>query len=928
MTKLIQDTLTSFFLMLSALLAGGASANPVSVKATSIVGFEQQFASGASPTLYTRDFSNCLTSGTRLEATSFDAAYYADNATVLFRLDGQTSIPNEPVVMHVSMQAYGDEWFRMAFDPCSVNMNSLCSLESSVAVTAWAAFAVTSQQSQDIPGPALSAPDVDASFSLRIFGNSSRSEIGCFQAGLTNGRTIAHSKIISPILAMFVLVAMVASLATITSGSVTGMRKQHAGSISVLLLFETFQAIFFSGMLELDFPNILPAWWSNFAWAAGQIRSDAVIRTANLSSRIRAQASEVVGATASRGLVGSSGTSLAQQIYGHSSAATSEAAHYLTRRYDASDTYDHNWSRSLVGGSSAVSASWIGFPSTLALLDIPVADAFAVGLIWLLVLIAILVFLLACLKLAAEMLVRLKMIEESRLAYLRTNFALFLVVIVLRVLYAAFSVIATLACSKFALGGPPGAMALVAVVFVVFLLGIGWLVGRATYLRLGAGRLVVAADRVVIRHMKVWKLMPGLSLSWLSSLGKDGPKSASTEKALTSLPFIRARWQRDGDAQHELYDNRPYGEGLNWLMARYKRRNWWFPAIHVSYQLVRAAIVGGGSASPMAQVCCLLIYDILAFVVAARLEPFDGRLNNVLAAWMLGPSKLITTGLSIAFLSEVRVNRSTTAIVGIIIVVVQSLLTIGVMVLVALSAVSSYHAFISQHTNVDVAPIRDSQPVSASARGLKSLHQRAADFRVFGPQGWRRTGWEKAAPSGSADGSSFRVISVRRIPKIYDETEDTFASAITGSVMVDEPIRPSRSVSACSTRRSNLPRRAGSYRATWTPQEFAEWDALDRSNTLQGSMASRQSTHASHRKLTDTLDASNVEDSVPWSLNLDFLKYKLQHRDWAGRASNATSRSETSSLSTSISSRASGMAGMESPELDGAHNNREGLERV
>lgn len=50
------------------------------------------------PALYTGDFDDCLDGDSLFNITKFDAAYYADNSTVLFHLDGTTNIWNENLV--------------------------------------------------------------------------------------------------------------------------------------------------------------------------------------------------------------------------------------------------------------------------------------------------------------------------------------------------------------------------------------------------------------------------------------------------------------------------------------------------------------------------------------------------------------------------------------------------------------------------------------------------------------------------------------------------------------------------------------------------------------------------------------------------------------------------------------------------------------
>lgn len=49
------------------------------------------------PALYTQNFGDCL-GDSLINVTRFDAAYYKDNMTVLFHLEGNTAVANESVM--------------------------------------------------------------------------------------------------------------------------------------------------------------------------------------------------------------------------------------------------------------------------------------------------------------------------------------------------------------------------------------------------------------------------------------------------------------------------------------------------------------------------------------------------------------------------------------------------------------------------------------------------------------------------------------------------------------------------------------------------------------------------------------------------------------------------------------------------------------
>ena len=61
------------------------------------------------PALYTQDFGDCLGKST-INVTRFDAAYYKDNMTVLFHLEGNTALNNESLMSESQSSCKGNSW--------------------------------------------------------------------------------------------------------------------------------------------------------------------------------------------------------------------------------------------------------------------------------------------------------------------------------------------------------------------------------------------------------------------------------------------------------------------------------------------------------------------------------------------------------------------------------------------------------------------------------------------------------------------------------------------------------------------------------------------------------------------------------------------------------------------------------------------------
>lgn len=64
------------------------------------------------PALYTQNFGDCLGSSL-INVTRFDAAYYKDNMTVLFHLEGNTNVANESLMSMSNSDHYARRFWLM-----------------------------------------------------------------------------------------------------------------------------------------------------------------------------------------------------------------------------------------------------------------------------------------------------------------------------------------------------------------------------------------------------------------------------------------------------------------------------------------------------------------------------------------------------------------------------------------------------------------------------------------------------------------------------------------------------------------------------------------------------------------------------------------------------------------------------------------------
>lgn len=721
------------------------------VYGTGTDGETRQLAVDRRPALYTGDYGDCLGGESMFNVTKFDGAYYADNMTIVLHLDATSNIRNESTMMYISVDAYGENRLSMTFNPCNAMIHSLCPLVSVKPVNAYIMIPIAPRDVSGIPDIAYSIPDFEGTLKLRIFSNSSMTEIGCFQAVMRNGNSFSHPEAVSSALGACTILAIIASFATAAYGvSVTHMRMHYAHSFSVFIIFETFQTIFFSGALSLDWPSVLTAWWSNFAWAAGMIYTKKLINSVDSFVGFQGNSSQVGRAGTT---VLDSNHALISQIYGK---AAEKVADTLTKRhaYNSSDPYDYNWAGDPVQLGLPIPGTWFGFSGTLSMVNIPAADAVLVGLTWIMIAIVLAGVAVVALKGFLELLALTKMMKADSLPYFRSHWIGFTVLALQRTFLVAFFAVMTLTMYQFTYGGSGDATVIAGVSFAVVLVGITVLVALGIHSRTKSGRFECGTEELIFHRGKVLGYFPGLSPTWARTLKEN----ESEVQPVFTISLFRIRHVDNDPERPSVHEDQPYVKTWGWMTARYRRTRWWFTAFYVPYLFARAAFIGGGAQNVYAQIYGLLVLDIVSFALMVIINPFEGARNTAMGIWILSICKIFTTGLSIAFLPEFELNRIIVTAFGIIIIVIQGFTVVALLILIGLGLISTW---------MSVARNKErffDELEWARVRYFENMERRAPDV----PQPKQDKNKKDEEPAAPVE-PSFEVATVWRMSKIIDE---------------------------------------------------------------------------------------------------------------------------------------------------------------
>lgn len=706
-------------------------------------------------------------------------------------------------------------------------------MNSSVPIEANGFIPVSQTDVAGIPPIALSIPDFEGEATLRVFSNLTQTEIACYSAVVTNGATFSHPAAVGTALGVFTLVALASSFATAVYGNhIPTTRTHYAHSISVFVIFSIFQHIFYTGALSMNWPSVLVAFWSNYAWSAGMIYSEPMQNSINQLIGSNKGNTSIVGAAA----VGSSSDSVGggyqiSQIYRRSyfdlfrravditdtgtMPKSKRLEQELTKRASqgANSTSGYSFYGKPVKPGIPLPGNYSGFAGTLVPEDIPASNAFMTGFLWWIILAALVAAAVITFKWLLEALSKANLLKKERLEYFRAHWLGYTALAVLRTFFIAFFMMMFLTLFQFTYKGSPGVTALAAIVFVLFFVGILGVAGYACFYRLRYGRYETIQDRLHLEKSKGKGLIPEYSF------GLDSKRSEESEVKVSaaSVPWWRVKYISEDPQRIQVHEDEDYTKKFGWLASRFRRTRWWFFSAWLIYEFIRACFYGGAAGNPMTQVFGLLVVEFIALIGIFIMKPFEGSRLNALMVYILGFSKVATVALSAVFNTRffTNHNRIAAAVIGIVIIVIHGILTIILMVAIVIGAISTYMSIMR-----DSESIKPQRLEKIRHRYYSHLEKTALDLPPPPPP-----------PPEEPKEPYFAVKDVRRVAKIEDEDEDYADQKFdpsTSRTSVGGPVtRASRANSMKSqySVSNNVPFGARVHRASWSSRDFSNWHA-------------------------------------------------------------------------------------------------------
>ena len=200
-------------------------------------------------------------------ANLFTVVFTPANGTLQYNINAVSSISGE-VIAEVDVIVYGYIAYNDTIDPCSQTntaFSQMCPLTPDVTIPLNSNSQLPPSIVNFVPGIFYTVPDLDATVRFVVKDRTTKVEVACVEAHLSNGQTVDQ-------VAVQWTTAVIAGLGLLTSAITSGLGHSNTAAhvaANALSLFGLFQAQAIIGMTSVDMPPIVQSWTQDFQWTMG-----------------------------------------------------------------------------------------------------------------------------------------------------------------------------------------------------------------------------------------------------------------------------------------------------------------------------------------------------------------------------------------------------------------------------------------------------------------------------------------------------------------------------------------------------------------------------------------------------------------------------------------------------------------------------------
>lgn len=576
----------------------------------------------------------------------FDIAFFPKNQSVAFNISAASVKENVNVTANLFLNVYGMNPVNFTLDLCHVLNGALCPLPTYNFVGADSITLPDSLGVSDkVPGIAFVIPDLEGFAQLTLTEIGTGDVKACIQATLSNGWS-THQPAVEWVTAGFALAAFVSAI-------FHSAFPDSLAPFRFLDLVYLYQAIASSSFLGINYPSLYRAFTLNFAWAVGLVSTSSSSSFQNSIDNMRRHTGGRLANSSSSSAVGLINRKLSPYNAKNSEFATAPLVP-IRRSIDGLGEFLNSLAstnlrvtesarpdtpnlrmnlaqvRTAVQGevqtvtSDSSNVLQAGIPIFTNSIHIGTGNAFMTVFLVSLIVLAVGLALLALGYLATAVVQRMKTRKGKNM----------------KLDYPSFTQ--------------------------------AWLV------RLG---LVFLFPLLVFAFYQ-WTLKD----SWLSTL-LSVISFLGLLVLLTYPSYLIIKLVRQSKDPYELHSTSPasYLASLGPLYAQYRPERYHYFLTLLIVPFLKAIFIAFASASGLAQVILLFVTEFIVLGLQIGLKPHKTRGGDVLGTY-LGLTRLVATGLLIAFVERTAVKPIPRTVIGVVIAVIWA-----VAVVILISDLAIYH---------------------------------------------------------------------------------------------------------------------------------------------------------------------------------------------------------------------------------------------
>ncbi|THX02103.1 TRP-domain-containing protein [Aureobasidium pullulans] len=577
--------------------------------------------------LSTQGYSLCSSDPT-IQVQALDIQYDRSTNQVVFNVAGSSSI-SQKVKAKILVTAYGRQVYEKSFNPCDSDtyVEQLCPVPAG-SFAAQGNQSIPAEYASQIPSIAFNVPDLDGVAKLELFADDDDTkDLACVQSTVSNGKSMNVQAV------TYVAAGMAgAALGISALGAVVG--GFHVGGASPSPTFgETFgwfQGIATNGMLSVTYPTIYSSFAKNFGFSTGLIPWGRMQQTID----------------SFRSMTGGDLTTDSYAFLQNSTLVDASTGSNLTKRgLDTMFLYARDFSAS-VNGTTAISQGSSdsgnsttteskpmhyvhGIQAYVEKLSIPQGNTFMTILLFFAIVIAVITVGILLTKVILEALALMGNLPKSMNSF-RKRYWWRLAKTITNLVMLAYGVWTLYCVYQFTNGDSWAAKVLAGVTWAIFTLILGFF-------------------------------------------------------AFTIWHKAKKYQKMDGDASM-LYEHKETWVRYAFLYENFKKGYWWLFIPTIVYAFAKNAMIAGANGHGLIQTIGQIAIECLLLILLVWSRPYTLKSGNVINI-TIQVVRVISVICVLVFVEELGISQTTKTVTGLVLIVVQSVLTGVLAILIAVNAI-------------------------------------------------------------------------------------------------------------------------------------------------------------------------------------------------------------------------------------------------